>query len=61
MIHYLNCPNVVKQKPHLWCHLGDETRYAAANLGVSAVAVFPIRSQINFDCELSFVSGEGAC
>ena len=31
------------------------TRLAAANLGVSAAAIFPVRSRINFDCAPSVV------
>ena len=33
-----------------------ETRLAAANLGVSAAAIFPVRSRINFDCAPSVVT-----
>ena len=31
------------------------TRLAAVNFGVSAAAIFPVRSRINFDCALSVV------
>ena len=37
------------------CSKSLTTRLAAANLGMSAAAIFPVRSRINFDCAPSVV------